>query len=192
MYCSIYNDKKFETKKLFFKNLIKSYHFSSSVRTPPNKYHINFIGELNIRQKPHFDTLFTSQMKNSHNSNFTTKKNNNFSYKKRKKIKASLLPKLLINNNINNINSNKNKCVFTNRILNNEDIGIIDLNFPYCKPKLKTSKSNIIIKNKYNIKNKYLNLKNNDKTGNKKSNRLFFKSLSNFHQIINKIKKEDS
>ena len=190
MYCSIYNDKRFDTKKIFIKNLIKSSHFSSSVRTPPNKYHINYIGELKMRQEPHFDILFTSSIKQSDfSTNVKKMKHRNII-----KIKSSLLPKLLLNKNniINNTNTNNDKCIFTNRILNNENnIGIIDLNFPYCKSKLKNSKSNVILRNnKNNLKNKYLNLKNIENNNNKKSNRLFLKTLSNFHQIINKIEKD--
>ena len=191
MYYSIYNDKRFDTKKIFFKNLIKSYHFSSAVRTPPNKYHINFIGELKMRQEPHFDILFASSMKQS---DFSVNVKNKLKHKNKIKIKASLLPKLLLNKKdiINNMNNKSNQCIFTNRILNNDsNTGIVDLNFPYCKPKLKNSKSNVILRNKYiNIKNKYLNLKNiGNNNNNMKSNRLFLKTLSNFHQIINKINK---
>ena len=191
MYCSIYNDKRFDTKKIFLKNLIKSYHFSSAVRTPPNEYHINFIGELKNRQEPHFDILFASSMKQS---DFSVNVKNKLKHKSRIKIKASLLPKLLLNKKdiINNMKNNNNKTIFTNRILNNDgNIGIVDLNFPDSQPKLKNSKSNVILRNKYNnIKKKYLNLKNIGNNNNMKSNRLFLKTLSNFHQIINKINKD--
>ena len=184
MYFSIYNDNKFNTDKLFLKNLINSYHFSTTVRTPPNNYHNNFIGELKVRKKPKFDILFTNSLKKSQSS--LIKNKNDFSKNKKIKRKTSDLPKLLTNNNIikNYKSSKKDKCLLTNEILTNGiDMGIINLHFPYCKPKLKNSNSNIFINNKY--KGKCLST-NNTKKRNFKRHRLFLKSLSNFHQIINK------
>lgn len=206
MYFSLYNDNKFDTKSLFYKNLIKSPHSSTTVRTPPNKFHINFIGELKFRKKPQFDNLFYNSYKNIPSTLITYKNNNQYSSKKIFKTKLYNLPKLIITKNNstsnynkkNNINKNiylKAKEYFSkNNLYNNE--GIIDLNFPYCKPLLKTSKSNYNIHNKYKNKNKLalnnLNTINTERINFKKQNRLFFKSFSNFHEIIKKIKKEDT
>ena len=191
MFSSIYNDNIFDTNKLFFKNLIKLYHFSSTVRTPPNNYQNNFIGELKFRKKPNYDLLLTNSFNKASSSlfNYKIKKLPN----KIVKVKSYNLPKLLIaNNNINNYNYSKsNKFFLTNNYFKKVSrLGIIDLNFPYCKSKLKASKSNVILSNKNKIKKRFLNTINNDKINYKKSHRLFFKSLSNFHQIIKKINKE--
>ena len=192
MYSSIYNDNRFDTNKLFLKNLIKLYHFSSTVRTPPNKYTNHFIGELKYRKKPNFDIFLPKSSKRYFSTLYNEK--NNDSVKTNLKTKSSKLPKIIINNNFikNNINPKNNNFLISNEIINNGvELGIIDLNFPYCKPKLKNSKSNIIINRKIKYKNKALNTINTDKTKIfKKPNRLFMKSLSNFHQIIKRIKKE--
>ena len=193
MYFSIYNDKKFDISKIFLKNLINSYHFSNTVRTPPNRYQNNFIGELKGSKKPAHDTLFWSTIK-KHKSSSSFRHKNCFSFNKRlTKKKVSDIPSLLSNNNNINYKTNKrkNKCILTNEILNKDndnngnDIGIINLIFPYCKPKLKYSHSNIYIKNKNKNKNKNKFLRSTYNI-NKTQNRLFMKSLSNFHQIINK------
>ena len=204
MYFSLYNDNKFDTKNLFFKNLIKSPHTSITVRTPPNKFHTNFIGELNIRKKP---ILFYNSFKSFPSPLINCKNNNKYSSKIKIKAKSYNLPKLLIANNNNSkynkkINTDKNiylkrsEYFSTNNLYNNGMI--IDLNFPYCNSILKTSKSNYNIHNKYKIKNKALktikidNINNiNNNINNKSPKRLFFKSFSNFHEIIKKIKKED-
>ena len=201
MYFSIYNDNKFDTKNLFYKNLIKSPHSSITVRTPPNKFHINFIGELKFRKKPQFDILFYNSLKNTPSTLINDKNNNKYTPKI--KTKSYNLPKLLIANNNNNkyinkknntdkniyLNLKRNTYLSTNNLYNSGMI--IDLNFPYCSPMLKTSKSNYNLYNKNKIKKKALKKINIENINNKKPHRLFFKSFSNFHQIIKRIKEED-
>ena len=190
MYSSIYNDNRFDTKKLFFKNLIKLYHFSSTVRTPPNKYTNNFIGELKSRKNLHFDIFLPRTIKTCSSTLYNEKNNN--SVRRILNKKSPDLPKLIINNNVikNSINSKNNNFLISNQIINNgAELGIIDLNFPYCKPKLKYSKSNVILNQRFKYKNKGLNTINTDKVNLKKPHRLFMKSLSNFQQIIKKSKK---
>ena len=187
MYFSIYNDKKFDISKLFFHNLINSYHFSNTVRTPPNRYKNYFMGELKGSKKPNI--IFHDILKKSQSTSFKHKKALSFN-KRLIRNKGADLPKLLLGNrNINNYTyKKKNKCILTNEILNNgNDMGIINLNFPYCKPKLKYSNSNLYINNRN--KYRYISTNNVKKENYQKSNRLFMKSLSNFHQIINKSRK---
>ena len=188
MHFSYYDNNKFDRNTLFFENLKKLPHFFSTVRTPPNKYHYNFIGELKSRNKPYYDTLFTNSFQKSPTIIISDK----ILYIHRKKIKQKSynLPKIFItNHNYNSNNQNKNKIFFKNEINNGGDeLGFINLNFPYCKPMLKTSKTNVFINKKYKLKNKGLNTVNIEKNDNKKGHRLFFKSFSNFHQIIKKIK----
>ena len=182
MYSSIYNDKRIDTKKFFYENLINSNRFSSTIRATPNKYSKTFIGELNSRMEPKFGIYSKYNNKKS----FNYKLNNSIS--KITKNKKLNLPKLLINNNmLNNLINNKKKKLLSNDGLNTDvSIGIVDLNFPYCKPILKNSNTNPYFNLKH--KNKYLN-NNNDKIIDfKKSKRLFHKSLANIHQIINKTK----
>lgn len=183
MYSSIYNGNKLETKNIINENLLNYYHFSSTVRIPPNRYSNTFIGELKKRIKPKFNT--SSIYFNKKN----TKDKSDFSDKKNKKEKKILLPKLLLNKNMinNNINLKKKKFLLSNDCLNvGVNIEVVDLNFPYCKPNLRFSNSNLALN--YKEKSKYLNNKGKEKLNLKKTHRLFAKSLANIHQIINKSK----
>jgi hypothetical protein len=191
MYSSIYNDKRIDTKKFFYKNLISSYHFSSTVRTPPNEYKNNFVGELKKHIKPKFDLTTIYINKKSPIYSINCKSEN--SLKRILKPKKKSLPKLLINNNIinNSINFKKKKYILTTHGIHlgntGVGIGIVDLNFPYCKPKLKCSNTNLNIRYKF----KNLNSNKTDLVNLKKSERLFIKSLTNIHQMLNKIKNDN-
>ena len=190
MYSSIYNDKRIDTKKFFYKNLIRSYHFSSTVRTPPNEYRNNFVGELKKHIIPKFDLTTIYANKKSSIYSINCKSEN--SPKKQLKQNKKSLPKLLINNNIinNSINFKKKKYILTTDGIHignvGVGIGIVDLNFPYCKPKLKSSNTNVTLR--YKCKN--FNSNKNDLINLKKSERLFIKSLANIHQMLNKIKND--
>ena len=188
MHFSLYNNNKFDRNTLFLENLKRLPHFFSTVRTPPNQYHINFIGELKSRNRPYFYTLFTS----SYLQTTTTIFNDKILFSHRKKIKPKInnFPKIFVtNNNYNKINSKKNKCFEKKEIYHGSDeLGFINLNFPYCKPMLRTSKSNVVINKKYKLKKKGLNIANIEKSNRNNKYRLFYKSFSNFHQIIKKIK----
>ena len=191
MYSSIYNDKRIDTKKFFYKNLISSYHFSSTVRTPPNEYRNNFVGELKKHIKPKFDfsTIFINKKSRIYSINCKSEN----SPKRKIFPKKNSLPKLLINNNMinNSINFKKKKYILTTDGIHignpGVGIGIVDLNFPYCKPKLKCSHTNLNIR--YKCKN--LTSNKNDLVNLKKSERLFIKSLTNIHQMLNKIKDDN-
>ena len=189
MHFSFYNNNnKFDRNTLFLENLKRLPLFFSTVRTPPNQYHSNFIGELKSRNRPYFNTLYTSSYLKTPTTIFNDKIL--FSHRKKIKPKVNNFPKIFItNNNYNKINSKKNKSIGKNEIYHgNNELGFINLNFPYCKPTLRVSKSNVVINKKYKLKKKGLNIANIEKSDNKKSNRLFYKSFSNFHQIIKKIK----
>ena len=112
MYSSIYNDKRIDTKTFFYKNLISSYHFSSTVRTPPNEYRNNFVGELKKHIKPKFD--LTTIYSNKKYPNYSINYKNENSSKRKMKPKKKSLPKLLINNNVihNSINFKDNRNCF--------------------------------------------------------------------------------
>ena len=191
MYSSIYNDKRIDTKKFFYKNLISSYHFSSTVRTPPNEYRNNFVGELKKHIKPKFDfsTIFINKKSRIYSINCKSEN----SPKRKLFPKKNSLPKLLINNNMinNSINFKKKKYIFTTYCIHigntGVGIGIVDLNFPYCKPKLKCSHTNLNIR----YKCKKFTSNKNDLVNLKKSERLFIKSLTNIHQMLNKIKDDN-
>ena len=88
MYSSIYNDKRIDTKKFFYKNLISSYHFSSTVRTPPNEYKNNFVGELKKHIKPKFDltTIYINKKSPIYSINFKSENSHKKQLKSKKKI----------------------------------------------------------------------------------------------------------
>ena len=183
MYSSIYNGKKLETKHLIYTNSIRYYHFSTTVRTPPNKYTNIFIGELKKHIKPKFDATSINFYKKN------IKDKSDISTKKNLKDEKISLPIILLNKNNanNNISLKKKKVLLSNDCLNSKiGNGIIDLNFPYCKPNLRISNSNLDLI--YKDKNKYLNNNENKKLNLKKTYRLYNKSLTNIHQIINKSK----
>ena len=191
MLCSIYNDNKISTSKFIFNNLLKSSHFPSSVRTPPNRFKNYFIGELTHRVEPHFDSIEINIPKTLPKM----KTLNNFRYKtsdiiKVKKIKCiskhfpKLINRTLNNRSINGWTNTKNIKLTKNNINENDykyyDIYLKELDFPYCKPKLHNP--NII-----NYKNLLLNKKKNLNTIQKnKKKRLFYKYFNKLHLLLDK------
>ena len=160
------------------------------MRTPPNRFKNYFIGELTHRIKPQFDSIETT-------SSITLPKNktiNNLRYNNSSKIKVmkfkckpNYFPSLIhrtipIKSGI--WTKTRNIKLIKNNNRYNFDIFFKELNFPYCKPKL--INSNIINYNKCLIhKNEGLNtIKNNRKK------RLFLKSLTKLHDLIDKSKDE--
>ena len=191
MHFSIYNDNQIKTSKFIFENLIKNAHFPSTVRTPPNRFKNYFIGELTHRIKPQFDSIETT-------SSITLPKNktlNILKYSSSQKIKVK---KYRCNSNNFPILTHKYKHNKSNMSTNTRNIKLVkmnekytfdvylkELNFPYCKPKL-FNNPNIINYKKFLIhRNKDLNTIQNHR-----KKRLFLKSFTKLHLLIDKSKNE--
>ena len=187
MHYSIYHDNIISTSRFITENLIKSAHFPSTVRTTPNRFKNYFIGELTHRIKPHFDSIETT----SSGILPKSKTLNNFRYHYSYKIKVKkndctftdfpkLIHRTLPSKSINGWTTTKNIRLVKNNDKYNFDIYYKELVFPYCKPKV--INHNIINYNKLVIpKNK-----NFETIRNNKRKRLFLKSLTKLHLLINK------
>ena len=187
MYFSIYNDNKISTSKFITDNLIKSVHFPSTVRTPPNRLKNYFIGELTHRTKPKFDSIETTCwvniQKNKTLNNYRYNHSNKIKTKKYK-CKSLNFPRLthrtLPSRCINGWTNTKNIKLIKENNKYTYDIYVKDLNFPYCKPKLLNP--NIINYNKLFIPNK----KNLETIKSNRRKRLFLKSFTKMRLLINK------
>ena len=190
MHYSIYNDKQISTSKFIYENLIKTAHFPSTIRTIPNRFRNYFIGELTHRIKPQFDSFETT-------SSITLPKNktlNNLRYGSSQKIKVRkfrcksnnfpILNNKFMHNKSNMSTSTRNIKLVKMNDKYTYDVYFKELNFPYCKPKFWNP----------NIANykKYLIPKNKDlKTiQNHRKKRLFLKSFTKLHLLIDKSKNE--
>ena len=191
MQYSIYNDNMIKTNSFLTDNLIRSSHFPSTVRTPPNRLKYYFIGELTKRIKPQFDSIITTpSIKMTKNKTL-----NNFRYNDSHKIKVkkynpkstkfpSLFNKHMENRKFNEWPYKRNIKLVKNNIKHKYNLCCKELNFPYNKPKL--CNPNIINYNNCLIK------KNDDfdKIQNSRKNRLFLKSFTKLHLLIDKSKNE--
>ena len=143
MQYSIYNDNIIKTNSFLTDNLIRSSHFPSTVRTPPNRLKYYFIGELTKRIKPQFDSnITTPSIKMTKNKTL-----NNFRYNDSHKIKVkkynpkstifpSLFNKYMENRNFNEWPYKRNIKLVKNNIKHKYNLCCKELNFPYNKPKL--------------------------------------------------------
>ena len=189
MQYSIYNDNIIKTKSFITKNLLKSSHFPSTVRSTPNSFKNYFIGELTKRIKPHFDSNITttsiSIQKNKTINNF---RYNNDSHKiKVKKYNPKSYNNFtsLINNKIERRKYNewpykRNIKLVKNNLKHKYNLSYKELIFSYNKPKL--INPNIINYNNILIKKN----ENFDSVQNSAKKRLFLKSFSKLQLLINK------
>ena len=198
MHYSIYNDNKISTSKFMINNLLKSSHFPSCVRTPPNKYKNYFIGELVHRVEPRFDSKeidFPSDLPKSKTlNNFRYKTSNKISFKKYKckSNKKNNFPKLIKrtfnNRSINGWTNTKNIKLVKNNTNENDhnfyDLYIKDLDFPYCKPKYHNP---FIINYRMLLSNKNKNFKT---IQNSRRKRTFYKYFNKLHLLMDKANNE--
>ncbi len=188
MQYSIYNDNIIKTKSFIIKNLMKSSHFPSTIRPTPNCFKNFFIGELTKRKKPQFDSIITTDSIN-------IKKNktlNNFRYNTEgHKIKIKKFnPKSMNFPSLFNNKTEKKKYrerpykynikLIKNNLQHKFNLCCKELNFPYKKPTL--NNPNIINYNNFLIKNN----NNFDTIQNSIKKRLFLKSFTKLHLLINK------
>ena len=183
MYFSLYNNRYINTDKFFYKNLIKLPHFSCLVRTPPNKYIKNFIGELNHKSKPISEYDVISLPEDKTVSTKASRKRNKHSYS----IRLGILPR--VNANRTSYEFYKGgKCdkgIFSKKKYHIEKRKkFLNIDFPYSMPKIKLEKNILFTKKNKAEKvdiSKYNNAKN--------VNRLYLTTISNFHKLINQIDK---
>ncbi len=188
MQYSIYNDNIIKTKSFLTKNLMKSSHFPSTIRSTPNCFKKYFIGELTKRIKPQFDNIITTDSidikKNKTFNNFRYNTENHKIRVKKYNPKSINFPFLFNNKTERKKYSEKtykkNIKLVKNKLKNKFNLCCKELNFPYTKPKL--NNPNIINYNNFSIKNN----DNFDKIQNNIRKRLFLKSFAKLHLLINK------
>ena len=192
MYYSIYNDNKINTNTFYTENLIKYVHFPSTVRTPPNRLKNYFIGELSKKIQPQFDSIKTTASvnlpQNKTLKNFKYNiipckiKQKNFDFKSDNF--PSLIHKSLPNKSINGWSNTKHIKLVKNNYKYKHDLYYKELIFPYNKPKI--INPNIINYKKFMVHKK----QNFNTTQNNRKKRLFLKSFTKLHLLIDKSRND--